>query len=290
LPERVSQMIIGFAGCGKMAEAMATGLISAGIARPSQIYGSDTDRRRLSSLKRRHGIKICSGNLDLLSSADVIFVAVKPHQMQMVLEEIRLSTSNKHLIISIAAGVPVSFIESILDRGRIVRVMPNMPCLVSAGMSVFTLGTRATSTDRVTVCKLLGSFGVALELPETVFDAVTALSGSGPAFFSFVLDKMAGGAIKTGLSRRTALMLAEQTMLGTARLLIDRDIDPCELVGSVATPNGTTAAGLDVLENRGTAGALTDAVKAAARRCLELAPKTVPAIGSRKKGKPSGKN
>ncbi|MEI6218200.1 MAG: pyrroline-5-carboxylate reductase [bacterium] len=283
-------MRIGFAGCGKMAEAMATGLIAAGIVRPSQICGSDTDRRRLSSLKRRHGIKSCATNRDLLSSADVIFIAVKPHQMQIVLEEIRSAASNKHLIISIAAGIPVSFIESILDHGRIVRVMPNMPCLVSSGMSVFTLGTRATSADRATVCKLLGSFGVALELPENVFDAVTALSGSGPAFFSFVLDKMAQGAMKTGLNRRTALLLAEQTMLGTAKLLIDRGIDPGELVASVATPNGTTAAGLNVLEKRGTAGALTAAVKAAARRCLELAPGAPPAIGTRKKGKPSVKN
>lgn len=246
--------------------------MAAEIAKPSEVHGSDVDLRRLATLRKRCGIRTHCRNRDVVRSAQVIFIAVKPHQIRNVLEDIRGAVSDRHLIISIAAGVPLSFIESILARGRMVRVMPNMPCLVSAGMSVFTLGSRTTSADRRTVRRLLGSFGQVLELPETVFDSVTAISGSGPAFFSYLLDKMADAAINKGLDRKIALRLAEQTMFGTAKLLMEHGIDPGELVAAVATPNGTTVAGLSILEKHGTGIVLRKAVRAAAKRCRELAP------------------
>lgn len=265
-------MRIGFVGCGKMAEAMATGLIAAGIVKPSQVTGSDIDSQRLATLKKRHGIRAVALNQDVVTSSEVVFLAVKPYQVDAILQDIRPAVTNRHLIISIAAGVPLKFIEGILGRGRVVRVMPNMPCLVAAGMSVFTLGSRTTAADRKTAFRLLGSFGEAIELPERVFDSVTALSGSGPAFFAYLLDKMAEGATRPGLDRKTALRLAEQTMFGTARMLMGRSIDPRDLVASVATPNGTTAAGMAVIEQHGTGAALRETVKAAAKRCRELAP------------------
>ncbi|MEI6971041.1 MAG: pyrroline-5-carboxylate reductase [bacterium] len=265
-------MRIGFVGSGKMAEAMAAGMIAAGIAKPSEIMACDIDVGRLKAMKKRLGVGVSRRNSDAMASAATIFLAVKPYQMGAILEEIRPAVSDKHLIISIAAGVPIQFIEANLGRGRIVRVMPNMPCLVAAGMSVFAMGSRSRATDRRTVSRLLGSFGRVLELPESVFDSVTALSGSGPAFFAYLLDKLAGGAIRRGLDRKTALVLAAQTMLGTARILIEQGIDPRDLVASVTTPNGTTAAGLAVMEAHGTETIMDKAVKAAAKRCRELAP------------------
>lgn len=265
-------MRIGFIGCGKMAEAMASGLLSAGLVRPSQIHGGDVDTSRLKTLRKRYGIRTCAHNSEVFQASDVVFLSVKPYQIQSVLNDVKGVINDGHLIISIAAGVPLQAMESILDQGRFVRVMPNMPCLVSAGMSVFSLGSRTTTQDRRTVNRLLSSFGQVMELPETVFDSVTAISGSGPAFFSYLLNKMANGATKKGLDRKTALKLAIQTMFGTAKLLMEHGTDPDELVTSVATPNGTTAAGLAVMDKRGTGTILRDAVRAAAKRCRELAP------------------
>lgn len=264
-------MRIGFVGCGKMAEAIAGGLIAAKVARPSQIRGSDVDAARLRTLRRKHGISVCTENTEVVTNSDVIFLAVKPYQIESVLREVHNVVRNRHLFISIAAGVPLEAMESLLPRGRMVRVMPNMPCLVSAGMSVFCLGSRTRHGDRRTVGKLLSSFGLAMELPEAVFDSVTAISGSGPAFFSFLLDKMADGAVKKGLDRKTALRLAVQTMLGTAKLLMEQGTDPGELVARVATPNGTTAAGLAVMEKSNVDQVLRETIRAAAKRCREMA-------------------
>jgi len=280
-------MQIGFIGCGKMAEAMISSLLDAAIVKPSMIIGNDVDTRRLQALKRRYGIRSAIGKVEVARYSSVIFLAVKPYQMHAVLEEISDSVTSKHLIISIAAGIPLSLISATLSRARIVRTMPNMPCLVSGAMTVYCMGPRTRKADQTVVRKLLGSFGASLELPERLFSAVTALSGSGPGFFSYMLNEMVKGAVLAGLSRKSALELAEQTMLGTARLLLTTKMDPETLVSTVATPGGTTAAGLQVLAKHKVDSALQEMVQAAASRCSELANSAsqsgpLPAAGQRK--------
>ena len=253
-----------------MAEAMIDGLTRAGIVRTSDVLASDVDRKRLAAVRREHGIRTTSDNLLVVRSASVLFVSVKPQQIADVLGQIAPAVTGKHLVLSIAAGVNLASLEKSLEKAMIVRVMPNMACLVSEGMNVFVMGRRTTRADRGVVRRLLESFGQVLELPERFFDAVTALSGSGPAFFAYCLDKMVCGAVREGMDRQSALLLASQTMLGTARLLKDRGVDPAELIAGVASAKGTTAAGLEILERSDTGKTLGNTIRAAAGRSRQL--------------------
>ena len=263
-------MMIGFIGAGKMAEAIMAGLLRQQFAQPGQILASDVSAERLATLRKEYKIGVTGQNTEVVSQSQCCVLAVKPQQLDAVLHELAPHLTPDHLVISIAAGKQTAGLESLLPHGRVVRVMPNIACLAGEGMNVYTRGSRATEEDAATVQELLGCCGLALELPEAQFDAVTALSGSGPAFFAWVLDRLVDGAVQEGLSRDQALVLASQTMLGTARLLQTTGMEPADLAAAVTSAKGTTAEGRAVLENESTADILKRTVAAAARRSREL--------------------
>jgi pyrroline-5-carboxylate reductase len=261
---------IGFIGAGKMAEAMMTGLIEKAFTSADSILASDISGDRLVDLSQRCGIRITLDNAEVVRQAEICFLAVKPQQLDDVLRQIAPQVTATHLVVSIAAGKSTSLIESLLPAGRVVRVMPNIACLVGEGMNVFTRGSRTPASDTGMVTSLLECSGRALELPESQFDAVTALSGSGPAFFAYLLDRLVDGAVREGLARTDALMLAEQTLLGTARMLQANGLEPAELAAAVTSAKGTTAAGREVLETPALAAILDRTIGAAAQRSREL--------------------
>lgn len=263
-------MRIGFVGGGKMAEAIVSAVIDAEVAAPHEILVSDAKAERRDLMKQTYGINAYARNDAVISGADVVFLAVKPQDMESVLAEIRSAVTAKQLFVSIAAGKTLDFLQSRLPGAKVVRVMPNMAAQVGDGMSVFCAGAGVGATERAKVAKLLECFGRALELPEEQMDAVTALSGSGPAFFAWIVDALAAAAAEEGVDRKHALLLAEQTMKGTARMLMERNMDPAELVKAVASPKGTTAEGLKVLDASDVRAVLRETLAAAARRSREL--------------------
>lgn len=253
-----------------MAEAMVSGLISNQFAAPGEIIVSDISPERLVFMSRAYGVKTTLVNAEVVGSAGVCVLAVKPQQLGEVLRAMAPVLSGSHLLVSIAAGKSTSYLESLLPAGRVVRVMPNIACLVGAGMNVFARGSRATAEDGALVSSLLGCCGRALEMPESLFDAVTALGGSGPAFFAYMLDGLVAGAVKEGMAREQALILAAQTMAGTAQLLMQGNMSPSDLAAAVTSAKGTTAAGREVLETPVMADILERTIQAAARRSREL--------------------
>ena len=261
---------IGFIGAGKMAEAMIAGLVKNRFCGPDAILASDICGERLKEISQRMGIRITVDNAEVLGHAPLCVVAVKPQQVDEVLGGLAPVVTSAHLMVSIAAGKTTAALESLLPAGRVVRVMPNIACLVGEGMNAFTRGRRATPADADVVSRLRACCGQALELPESLFDAVTALSGSGPAFFAHVLDRFVDGAVQEGLPRGQALLLAEQTMLGTARLLMAKPMTPADLATAVTSAKGTTAAGREILETPVLADILGRTIAAAARRSREL--------------------
>lgn len=261
---------IGFIGAGKMAEAMMAGLIAKQVFRPGEIVAADISADRLAELGGRMGIRTVRDNAEVARQAMTCVLAVKPQQLDDVLRRLAPEITREHLLISIAAGKTTASLEALLPAGRLVRVMPNIACLAGEGMNVFTCGSRATTADANDVRTLLGCCGKVMELAEDQFDAVTALSGSGPAFFAWFLDRLVDGAVAAGLTRRQALFLAEQTMAGTARLLMEKQMEPADLAAAVTSPGGTTAAGRAVLEQVDLADRLNNVIRAAALRSREL--------------------
>lgn len=263
-------MKVAFVGGGKMAEAMVAAFIRSGVARPHEIFVGDVSEERRAALKSTHGINTYKENQRLPDLAGTVIMAVKPQDLGAALDEFAGAMGAKHLVISIAAGVRVAALEARLKGARVVRVMPNLACQVGDSMSAFTCGARATAEDRRTTQTLLESFGRAEELPEELFDVVTALGGSGPAFFAYVLQCLADAAVRHGMDRDTALTFATQTMLGTARVLQERELAPEDLIASVSSRKGTTAEGMDVLRDSDLADVLGATIDAAARRSREL--------------------
>jgi pyrroline-5-carboxylate reductase len=262
---------VGFIGAGKMAEAIVAALIKTKTLGPHEIMACDIDATRRAEMRRRHGINAYSRVAKVVDHVDAIVLAVKPQDLNAALAGVAERIGEKHLVLSIAAGRTIASIERLLPRARVVRVMPNLPAVVEQGMSAFCLGSRATAADRKTVLRWLTSFGRAIELPEERFDAVTALSGSGPAFFAELLAHLVEGAVAEGLNRQDALLLGTQTMLGTAQYLVEASMPPADLTRAVASAKGTTAAGLEVMRASAVKQTLIDTIRAAARRSRELA-------------------
>lgn len=253
-----------------MAEAMMSGLIENRFAAPREIIISDICGERLAALAGGYGVNTTPDNDRVVTQSPVSILAVKPQQLDGVLRALAPVVSAEQVIVSIAAGKSTSYLESLLPAGRVVRVMPNIACLVGAGMNVYTLGSRAGAEEGLLVARLLECCGRALEAPESLFDAVTALSGSGPAFFAYLLDRLVDGAVREGMPREQALILATQTMAGTAQLLMQKKMSPAELAAAVTSAKGTTAAGREVLETPAVATVLEHTIQAAARRSREL--------------------
>ena len=260
-------MKVGFIGCGNLGSSLIKGLLNAGALRAEELVASDVSDEKLGELGK-FGIETTTDSKKLVEHCDVIFIAVKPDIVESVLEETK-KLSNGKLFVSVAAGVSTKFIEA-RTRARVIRVMPNICGLVGEMASCFSLGTRASGEDEELIEKLLADMGMTFKVDEKLMNVVTGLSGSGPAYFYFIVQALQEAGVELGLSSEIALKLAAQTAKGAAEVILREGKTLEELTGMVCTPKGTTIEGIKVLEGRKVADALRDAVKAAAKRAKEL--------------------
>jgi pyrroline-5-carboxylate reductase len=262
---------LGFIGSGKMATALVRGLLAARLTTPDRVIAGDALPEAQKTLADATGVKVTGDNRQVLETAQVVVLAVKPQVMPAVLSEIKPVVTPRHLLVSIAAGITLRQLADGLGKEqRLVRVMPNTPCLVGASASGYCLGPNTTAEDGALVEKMLNAVGRAHRLPETLLDAVTGLSGSGPAFVAVVIEALSDGGVRMGLPREVATALAAQTVFGAAKMVLEAGLHPATLKDMVASPGGTTIAGLQALESGGLRAALIDAVEAATKRAVEL--------------------
>ncbi len=264
-------MNIGFLGGGNMGEAMIKGLIAASLLDAAQIHVFDVSAPRMEHLRSAYGIQLSHDAGRLARSSRLLVLAVKPQVMPVALNELRPHLSHNPLVISIAAGIPIAALVEGLDPGvRIIRVMPNAPALVLEGASALARGPGATDHDMALALALFRAVGKAIEVDESMLDAVTGLSGSGPGYILLVLEGLIDAGVLMGLPRQVARELVLQTAVGTARMAQEMGKHPAELKDLITSPGGTTIRGLRVLEERGVRGALLNAVEAATLRSMEL--------------------
>ena len=263
---------IGLIGSGNMGEALISGLISSGSAPSKNIICSDVREERLEFIKDTYGITTTTDNLQVVTWSNIIVYAVKPQIMASVLKQTADSLDMSKLIISIAAGVPMAAIESSLNKElRLIRVMPNVAASVKEGAAAIAAGENAREEDIQLAMSIFNSVGKSVFLKENyLMDAVTGLSGSGPAYIFLIVDALADAGVKVGLSRRDALFLSIQTVLGAAKMLLETKTHPGELKDMVTSPGGTAIAGLHTLEKGGLRTTLIDAVEAATIRSKQL--------------------
>ena len=262
---------VGFIGGGNMGEALIRGLLGANLVTPANITATDVRTERASQLARQFGITAHGDNARCVRDADVVILAVKPQIMGDVLREIAPTVGPQHLLISIAAGVSTGTIRSGLGKdARIIRVMPNTPALVLQGATAIAKGKGLGPDDLGTAEEIFGAVGRVVVLDEELLDAVTGLSGSGPAYVAIVIESLADGGVKVGLDRATAMTLATQTVLGAAQLLAETGLHPGALKDMVSSPGGTTIAGISALEEGGIRTTFIRAVERATQRSREL--------------------
>ena len=266
-----AKLTIGFLGTGKMASALARGFIRAGLVLPRQVFGSDPLPAARTAFGKETGARIVADNIRVVELASVLVLAAKPDQTGAVLAEIRDCFTRRHLLISIAAGVPTAKLEAALPAGsRVIRVMPNTPALLGASASGFALGKHATKSDGELAQRLLSAVGLAFALKESLLDAVTGLSGSGPAYVYQFIEALSDGGVAAGLPRDVATKLAAQTVLGSAKMVLETGIHPGALKDMVTSPGGTTIEGLHELEKGKLRGTVISAVRAAAEKSKKL--------------------
>lgn len=260
-----------FIGAGNMAEALIKGLVGRGVLKATQITATDVRAERLDEMKERFGINVSTSNPEAVASADAVVLAVKPQQMADVLAGMKDALPKTALVISIAAGKTCASFEAALGDGvRVVRVMPNTPALVGAGASAICRGRWATDEDLDVTDRLLSAVGLVVRTEEAMMDAVTALSGSGPAYVFYLAEAMLAAAGKLGMDASVAKQLAIATIGGAAKLMAGSDDPPSVLRERVTSKGGTTAAALGVLSERRVGDAVVDALLAAAARSKEL--------------------
>lgn len=265
------ELTIGFLGAGRMATALAKGFLRAGLLKAERLIASDVAPDARETFQKETGCWAVGDNAEVARFASVLVVAVKPAQVTAVLSGVAAELRPEALVVSIAAGVPLARLEAALPAGtRVVRVMPNTPALVGAGASAFALGRAAGRADADLVQRLFAAVGLALEVAEPLLDAVTGLSGSGPAFACLMIEALSDGGVAAGLPRDVATRLAAQTLLGAAQMVRDTGRHPGALKDMVASPGGTTIEGLHELEKAGVRGALMNAVRAAADKSRKL--------------------
>lgn len=263
---------VAIIGGGKMGGILARGMISRKILSPQNITVTDIDPQRLEELRSSLKLRVTDDNRQAVKEADIIVLAVKPQNFPETLKGFRQASNSSKLFISIAAGVTTDNIEKLLTRKpRVLRVMPNVAALAGEGAAAVARGHFARPDDVRYALAMLGAVGLAVEVEEKLMDAVTGLSGSGPAYCFVIIEALADAGVQLGLGRDLAEKLAAQTMLGAARLCLQENQHPARLKNMVTSPGGTTAAGLRVLEEGKIRATLTGAVEAAARRSRELA-------------------
>lgn len=254
-----------------MATALAQGFIRAGLVPASGVVASDVEPASREQFARTTGARVVAYNPEVVASCGTIVVAVKPAQVADVLREVSGSIEGDHLVVSIAAGVSIARLEAALREGsRVVRVMPNTPAMVGASATAYALGSGCREGDGTWVNQLFSSVGVAYAVRESLLDAVTGLSGSGPAYAYLMIEALSDGAVAAGLPRDVATRLAAQTLLGAARMVLDTGLHPGALKDQVTSPGGTTIEGLHELEKAGVRAGLINAVRAAAEKSRRL--------------------
>ncbi len=262
---------IAFLGGGNMAEALIKGLLGSGAAKADRLLVADVSDDRLEHLKKTYGIIIQKSNINAVREAGIVVLSVKPQMIEKVMAEIAPAVDEKKLVISIAAGVTIGSIEKTLGAGtRVVRVMPNTPALVLAGAAALAGGKTATAEDLSLAQSIFNSVGRSVIVEEKLMDAVTGLSGSGPAYVFMIIDALSDAGVKAGLSRQLALELAAQTVFGAAKMVLETKEHPGKLRDMVTSPGGTTIAGLHELEKGKLRAVLMNAVEAATARSREL--------------------
>ncbi len=259
-------MKIGFIGLGNMAKAMIGGMLGKGIAQPLDILGYARTKETQNEVKNKYGITIMEGNAQVAAASDILILAVKPQMFETVIPQIRNMVKEEGLVISIAAGKSLGWIEEAFGRKlKLVRCMPNTPALVGEGCSGMCRNERVSDEEMEQSMKLMESFGMAEEVPEKLIDAVGAVSGSSPAFVFMFMEALADGGVKAGMPRSQAYRFAAQAVLGSAKLMKESGKHPGELKDMVCSPGGTTIEGVQVLEEMGLKGA----VMAAVSKCVE---------------------
>lgn len=263
---------IGLVGAGRMATALARGFVAAQLVPPNALVASDPVAATREAFERAvPGAVVIPANGLEFAACDVVFLAVKPQMMRQALDELRGQVRSDALVVSIAAGVPIERLAAqLLPAQRIVRVMPNTPCLIGKGASGYSLGRTATAEDGALVAQLLTAVGLAFEVPEEQLDAVTGLSGSGPAYVYTLIEQLAEGGRRVGLAPELAMALAVQTAIGAGEMVQSSGEAPAVLRDRVTSPGGTTLAGLKALEENGFGRAIVAAVEAATARSIEL--------------------
>ncbi|XP_077990186.1 pyrroline-5-carboxylate reductase 2-like [Glandiceps talaboti] len=264
-------MSVAIVGAGKMGQAMVRGFLRAGVVSANRVIGSSPDPDCLTEIGSL-GVRTTLDNSEAVDSSDIILLAVKPHIMPYVLDEIAPNIKKDHLVISVAAGIKIDYMEKKLpEHARVVRLMPNTPCVVGEGAIFFSRGASATQSDAQTVLKYFSSIGYCSEGDESFIDAVTGVSGCGPAYGFCAIDAVADGGVKMGLPRHLALKLAAQTLLGAAKMVLDTGRHPMDLKDEVCSPGGATITAIHQLEEDGFRRCLMNAVQAASKRASDLA-------------------
>ncbi len=262
---------IGFIGAGNMAEALIRGLVRGGHIAANRVAASAPRKERLDELEREYGIDVTTSNREVVQRCGLVVLSVKPQILDKVVREVGDHIKPDTLIVSIAAGVDTGALEETLPDGmHVVRAMPNTPALVGAGATAISAGKHASEADMAVARALFDAVGITVELDESHLDAVTGLSGSGPAYIFLILEALADAGVKVGLSRRNAQRLAAQTVMGSAKLLLETDEHPGRLKDMVTSPGGTAIAGLHTLEEGGLRTTLINAVETATKRAREL--------------------
>ena len=262
---------VGFVGAGNMGEALIKGLVEANLVPAEAIYATDVRLERLKELDRQYGIQVASDNEAMVRAVDIVILAVKPQIMEAVLQEIAPAVTRRKLLISIAAGVSTAKIRAALAKdARLIRVMPNTPALVLEGVTAIAKADGLEAGDLDVAGEIFSAVGRVVTLDEGSMDAVTGLSGSGPAYVAVVVESLADGGVKMGLDRITAMTLATQTVIGAARLLLQTGMHPGALKDMVSSPGGTSIAGIAALEEGGIRNTFIKAVERATLRSREL--------------------
>ncbi|MCL2509487.1 MAG: pyrroline-5-carboxylate reductase [Methanomassiliicoccaceae archaeon] len=261
---------IGFIGAGNMAKAIIKGVIDAGLYKADEIVASEVYAPQRKHVAETLGIEVHEDNSAVAKSTKFIVLSVKPQQVEEVLTAIKGDLTKDHLIMSIAAGITIQTLESYVPACKVVRVMPNQPCMVLASASGFSRGTKATSEDCAKVESVLKAVGISFEVKEGLLDAVTGVSGSGPAYAYMIIEALSDGGVLMGLPRDVSTKLAAQTLLGAAKTILETGEHPGKMKDIVCSPGGTSIEGVRVLEEGGVRAAMINAVEASAMKSKEL--------------------
>lgn len=264
-------MKLGVIGAGNMAKAMVQGMIAQGIYSPGEILLSRRDEDALNSLKQELGVEITTENIQVAKQAEILLLAVKPQMMEAVIEEIKETVNSHQLIITIAAGKPMTWYEECFGKEiKLIRDMPNTPAMVGEGCSAYCVGKLVTKEEEAKAKAIFDSYGTSFLLAESMMDNFGALAGSGPAFVFMFLEAMADGAVLNGMPRQMAYEIAAQTLLGSAKLAKETGKHPGELKDMVCSPGGTTICGIRTLEEKGMRAALINALNSCVEKSQKL--------------------